>query len=79
MMTLATLLSWGGCALLLIGLKLIGDKRASGFWVALVAEAMWIAWGVTTGAWALVAMSAVIMAMYVRALVLWKAGEGSNQ
>lgn len=68
---LNSVLSWGGCALLLIGLKLIGDKMKIGFYVALVAEAMWIIWGVLTGSYALVAMSAAITVMYVRAIRQW--------
>lgn len=66
------LLSWVACAALLFGLKLIGDKRVEGFYVALVAEAMWIVWGVLTGSSALVIMSMWIIVMYVRAIVAWK-------
>jgi hypothetical protein len=66
-------LSWGSCVLLLIGLHLIGDKQRIGFFVALLAEFGWIAWGALTGAWALVGMSAAISIMYVRALRKWKA------
>lgn len=66
------LLSWIGCAFLLFGLKLIGDKKLSGFYVALVGEFLWIAWGVIDKAWALVAMSVVISLMYGRAIASWK-------
>ena len=69
---LASFLSWGGCFFLLIGLKLIGEKEISGFYVALVAEIMWITWGLMTASYALVAMSAVITVMYARAIFLWK-------
>lgn len=65
-------LSWGGCLGILLGLKLIGDKKLSGFYVALVAEAMWIVWGVWTQSYALVVMSAAITAMYIRAIHQWK-------
>lgn len=68
-------LSWGGCALLLIGLKLIGDKKVLGFWVALAAELVWIAWGFRTHGYALVTMSSVILGMYVRAIMLWGKAE----
>jgi hypothetical protein len=34
------LLSWGGCGLLLLGLRLIGDKKVLGFWIASLAELM---------------------------------------
>ena len=72
MITAASVLSWGGCLLLLYGLKLIGDKKLSGFYVALAAELLWIAWGVLDKAWALVAMSVWIVGMYVRAIWLWQ-------
>ena len=65
-------LSWGGCILLLWGLKLIGEKKLSGFYIALVAEAMWIVWGFMTHSYALVVMSSVISAMYLRGIRLWK-------
>lgn len=72
---ITTALSWVGCALLLYGLKLIGDKKRVGFWVALAGEALWIVWGIIGGAWALVAMSVVISVMYVRAIWAWKKDE----
>lgn len=75
---LTTFLSWGGCILLLYGLKLIGDKKMSGFFVATVAELMWIAWGVLDKAWALVVMSVWIVGMYVRAIWLWRKSEASK-
>jgi hypothetical protein len=70
------ILSWGGCLLLLVGLKLIGDKKKNGFYVAMIAEAMWIAWGLLTGSYALVVMSLAIMVMYVRAV--WSWGKSNN-
>ena len=67
-----SIISWVACALLLVGLKLIGDKRVLGFWIALAAEFMWIAWGAATGAMALVAMSVCISIMYIRAIRAWR-------
>jgi hypothetical protein len=69
------ILSWGGCLLLLLGLKWIGDKKRIGFYVAMVAELMWIVWGLLTHSYALVAMSVAIMAMYVRAVLSWSKDE----
>ena len=69
---ISTLLSWGGCVLLLIGLKLIGDKNIKGFHIALIAESLWIVWGVLTGTWALVVMSLAISAMYARSIYQWQ-------
>jgi hypothetical protein len=65
------ILSWGACLLLLWGLKLVGEKKRHGFYFSLVAEALWILWGVETKAWALVVMSLWICGMYFRALALW--------
>lgn len=56
---------------MLYGLKLLGDKKLAGFWVTLVGEALWIAWGILDKAWALVAMSIVISLMYVRGIRNW--------
>jgi hypothetical protein len=69
------ILSWGGCLLLLLGLKLIGDQKKVGFYVAMVAEVMWIVWGILTHSWALVGISTAIMGMYVRAIVQWNQKE----
>lgn len=66
-----TVLSWSACVVLLLGLKLIGDKRLSGFYVALVAEVMWIVWGLLTHANALVVMSIAITVMYIRGIRAW--------
>lgn len=73
------ILSWGGCILLLLGLKWIGDKKKTGFYVAMVAEAMWIAWGLLTHSYALVVMSLAIMAMYVRAVWSWGKDERASK
>ncbi len=67
---LPTILSWSACALLLWGLKLIGDKKKSGFYLALIAETLWIVWGMLTHSYALTVMSVVIMMMYIRAIYL---------
>lgn len=69
---LINVLSWGGCGLLLLGLRLIGDQKRLGFWIASVAELMWIAWGLLTHSYALVAMSLAILVMYARAIWKWK-------
>jgi hypothetical protein len=69
---LTNILSWGGCGLLLLGLRLIGDKKVLGFWIASAAELMWIVWGVMTHSYALVAMSLAILLMYARAIWKWK-------
>lgn len=67
-----SLLSWAACLLLLFGLKLIGDKRIGGFYVAMGAEILWIGWGALSQAYAIVFMSLAICLMYVRAIAEWK-------
>jgi hypothetical protein len=41
-------------------------KRAVGFWVFLASNALWIAWGVPAGAWALVVLQVCLAALNVR-------------
>ena len=69
---LFSLISWVGAILLVVGIKLIGDKKISGFYLATFAEVLWIVWGIFTGSWALVVMSAVFIIMYARAVYKWK-------
>ena len=76
---ICNILSWGGCALLLLGLKLIGDKKQFGFYVASVAEIMWIVWGLLTSSYALVVMSLAILVMYIRAIRSWGKDEAAKK
>lgn len=66
-----TYLSWTACVLLLIGLKLVGDKKSAGLFVAAASEALWVAWGVMTHSMAIVAMGICLICMYVRAIQKW--------
>lgn len=43
-------------------------RRAWGFWVFLLSNVLWIAWGVHTTAWALVVLQLGLAAMNVRGL-----------
>lgn len=43
-------------------------RRAYGFWVFLLSNVLWIAWGLHTGGWALVALQLGLAAMNVRGL-----------
>jgi nicotinamide riboside transporter PnuC len=65
------IISWLGCIILLLALELVARKRIEGFFIAIVAEALWIYWGVQTKAYALVAMSVAIVLMYFRAIYAW--------
>lgn len=71
-MTMLDGLSWAAAIVLLYGLKLIGDKRLLGFYVATLAEVMWMTWGVLTHGFAIVVVSSWIIVMYARAIMLWE-------
>jgi hypothetical protein len=59
-------------ALLLIGIKRIGNKDIRGFYIALLAELGWVAEGLWTGTPGLSILSVAIMLMYVRNIREWK-------
>ena len=41
-------------------------RRNHGFWLFLVSNAMWVAWGVGSGAYALIALQVGLAAMNIR-------------
>lgn len=43
-------------------------RRAIGFWVFLLSNVLWVAWGVHTAGWALVVLQLGLAAMNVRGL-----------
>jgi hypothetical protein len=43
-------------------------RRNIGFWIFLVSNALWIAWGLHTDAWALIALQICLAALNVRGL-----------
>ena len=47
-------------------------RRNIGFWVYLASNALWVAWGLHTQAWALIALQAGLAAMNVRGLLKTK-------
>ena len=44
------------------------QRRNVGFWVYLASNALWVAWGLHTHAWALIALQAGLAGMNVRGL-----------
>ena len=44
-------------------------RREIGFWVFLASNALWIAWGWHSGAWALVALQLGLAAMNIRGVM----------
>lgn len=67
------LLQWPAMAVTLIAAWLIASKnesmRNSGFWVFLASNALWVAWGLHDGAFALVALQLGLAALNIRGAV----------
>jgi len=67
------LLQWPAMVVTLWAAFLVGSKRTPrrifGFWMFILSNAMWIAWGLHDGAWALIALQAGLFAMNVRGIV----------
>jgi hypothetical protein len=63
-------LQWPAMAVTLLGAWLVASKstalREWGFWVYLASNALWIAWGWHTAAWALVGLQIGLVAMNLR-------------
>jgi hypothetical protein len=66
------LLSWGGIVLLLTGMKLIGEKRFSGFIVSIASRILWLIWAYRFHATALVVMNVAMVLAYFRNIFLWQ-------
>jgi hypothetical protein len=66
-------LQWPAMAVTLAASWLVASKkegqRNSGFWVFLASNALWIAWGMHDGAWALVALQVGLAALNIRGAV----------
>ena len=66
-------LQWSAMAVTLLASWLVASKRdlfrARGFWVFLLSNGLWVAWGLHTGAWALVALQAGLAAMNIRGAI----------
>lgn len=67
------LLQWPAMVASVVAAWLVGaqakGKRKAGFWVFLVSNVLWIAWGWKTGAWALVALQVALIVINVRGTV----------
>lgn len=76
---LLDLLQWPAMAVTLVAAFLVGarhaKKRVVGFWTFIASNALWIAWGVHDGAWALIALQAGLAAMNIRAIVRNERGD----
>jgi len=72
MSELIGLIQWPAFAASLIAAWLVGSKssrrRNYGFWVFLASNVLWIVWGVSTSAWALIALQVGLAILNIRGL-----------
>ena len=65
-------LQWPAMAVSLYAAFMVGSKKAGkrifGFWMFILSNVLWIAWGVHDEAWALIALQVALMAMNVRGI-----------
>lgn len=63
-------LQWPAMAVTVLATWLVGcqspRKRKIGFWVFLFSNALWVGWGLHTGAWALVLLQFALAALNLR-------------
>jgi len=64
------LLQWPAMAVTVLATWLVGSsgagRREFGFWLFLVSNGLWVAWGVYAAAWALVVLQGFLAVMNVR-------------
>jgi hypothetical protein len=72
-MHILDLLQWPAMILTVVAAWLVASrsphKRAAGFWVFLVSNAVWAVWGVHDRAWALVSLQFFLAALNIRGVV----------
>jgi hypothetical protein len=71
--TLLDMLQWPAMAVTRVAAFLVGARHARrrilGFYTFIASNALWVAWGVHDGAWALIALQTGLFAMNVRGIV----------
>lgn len=69
-MSLLDLVQWPAMVVTVAAAWLVASRsqrrREAGFWIFLLSNALWIAWGLHARAWALVALQVCLAAMNVR-------------
>ena len=64
------MLQWPAMLASVMAAWLVGSnarhRRNIGFWVFLASNVLWVAWGLHTGAWALIALQAALAALNIR-------------
>ncbi len=67
------LVQWPAMAASIAAAYLVGSsnkrRRNIGFWVFLVSNFLWLAWGIPQNAWALVALQVALGAMNIRGML----------
>ena len=81
-MALLDLIQWPAFAASLAAAYLVGSnaksRRNAGFWVFLLSNVLWVAWGLHTQAWALIALQAGLAALNIRGLFKTEAAQSSG-
>lgn len=71
-MELLDLVQWPAFAASIAAAYLVASnargRRNAGFWIFLLSNVLWVAWGLHTGAWALIALQVCLAALNVRGL-----------
>lgn len=71
-MDILDIVQWPAFAASLAAAYLVGSnakgRRNAGFWVFLLSNLLWVAWGANTQAWALIALQVGLAALNVRGL-----------
>lgn len=72
-MNILDLVQWPAFAASLAAAYLVGSsakgRRNAGFWVFLLSNVLWVAWGLHTQAWALIALQVGLAVLNVRGLL----------
>ena len=72
-MDVLNLIQWPAMVVTVVASWLVAStaegKRNAGFWVFLVSNVMWVAWGYHSGAPALITLQACLMAMNIRGAI----------
>jgi len=63
-------LQWPAMVITVLATWLVGSasagRRKAGFWIFLASNALWVAWGLHTGGWALVVLQFALAVLNIR-------------
>lgn len=69
---LPQMLEYSATGLVIVGVVLIGQLNIWGQWLMLLAQVLWLAAAAYNNLWGLVAQSAVLFILTLRAIKIWK-------